>query len=160
MTTNDDVLAAQMRLMRNFGFAGYDRVIYPGTNGKMTEICAAMGLTSLEDMEGIVASNRRNYEAYTDGLMGLPGVSLIVYSTTERMNRQYMVVEVDPQASALNRDELVAVLHAENVLARKYFWPGCHRMELIGPCSQTHLYCCRRRRRWRRGSWCCPPGRR
>ena len=27
------------------------------------------------------------------------------------------------------RDELVAVLHAENVLARKYFWPGCHRME-------------------------------
>jgi dTDP-4-amino-4,6-dideoxygalactose transaminase len=29
----------------------------------------------------------------------------------------------------LNRDDLVSVLHAENVLARKYFWPGCHRME-------------------------------
>jgi dTDP-4-amino-4,6-dideoxygalactose transaminase len=129
MVTNDDVLAAKMRLMRNFGFAGYDKVIYPGTNGKMTEICAAMGLTSLEAMEGIVASNRRNYEAYADGLRGLTGISLIVYPTTERMNCQYVVVEVDPEASPLNRDELVAVLHAENVLARKYFWPGCHRME-------------------------------
>ena len=68
--TNDDALAAKMRLMRNFGFAGYDRVIYPGTNGKMTEVCAAMGLTSLEAMEKIVTANRRNYEAYRDGLQG------------------------------------------------------------------------------------------
>jgi dTDP-4-amino-4,6-dideoxygalactose transaminase len=29
----------------------------------------------------------------------------------------------------LSRDEFIRVLHAENVLARKYFWPGCHRME-------------------------------
>jgi dTDP-4-amino-4,6-dideoxygalactose transaminase len=127
--TNHDALAAKMRLMRNFGFAGYDKVLYPGTNGKMTEICAAMGLTSLEAMEAIVASNRKNYEAYADGLRGLPGISLIVYPAQERVNYQYVVIEVDPEASPLNRDELVAVLHGENVLARKYFWPGCHRME-------------------------------
>jgi dTDP-4-amino-4,6-dideoxygalactose transaminase len=28
-----------------------------------------------------------------------------------------------------SRDEIVEALHAENVVARKYFWPGCHRME-------------------------------
>ena len=60
MTNNDD-LAAKLRLMRNFGFAGYDKVIYAGTNGKMTEICAAMGLTSLESMQGMLAANRRNF---------------------------------------------------------------------------------------------------
>jgi dTDP-4-amino-4,6-dideoxygalactose transaminase len=76
-----------------------------------------------------VASNRKNYEAYADGLRGLPGISLIVYPAQERVNYQYVVIEVDPEASPLNRDELVAVLHGENVLARKYFWPGCHRME-------------------------------
>jgi dTDP-4-amino-4,6-dideoxygalactose transaminase len=27
------------------------------------------------------------------------------------------------------RDSILAALHAENVLARKYFWPGCHRMQ-------------------------------
>ena len=56
--------AAKLRLMRNFGFAGYDKVMYPGTNGKLTEVCAAMGLTSLDAMEEIIAANRRNYEAY------------------------------------------------------------------------------------------------
>lgn len=129
VVTNDESLAAKMRLMRNFGFSGYDRVIYLGTNGKMTEICAAMGLTSLEAMEEVIAVNRRNYEAYCNGLRGLSGVSVIQYSMTERNNYQYVVVEIDPHLSPLTRDELVAVLHAENVLARKYFWPGCHRME-------------------------------
>jgi dTDP-4-amino-4,6-dideoxygalactose transaminase len=128
MTGNDE-LAAKMRLMRNFGFAGYDRVIYPGTNGKMTEVCAAMGLTSLESMEEILAANRRNYEAYQENLQGLPGILLKGYDLAERRNYQYIVVEVDEAESKLNRDELVAVLQAENVLARKYFWPGCHRME-------------------------------
>jgi dTDP-4-amino-4,6-dideoxygalactose transaminase len=42
VTTNDDELAETMRLMRNFGFVHYDKVIHPGTNGKMIEVCAAM----------------------------------------------------------------------------------------------------------------------
>jgi dTDP-4-amino-4,6-dideoxygalactose transaminase len=129
VVTNDGALAAKLRLMRNFGFAGYDKVVYPGTNGKMTEVCAAMGLTSLEAMAEIIAANRRNYEAYREGLQGLPGILLKEYDSNERRNYQYIVVEVDETKSVLNRDELVAVLQAENVLARKYFWPGCHRME-------------------------------
>jgi dTDP-4-amino-4,6-dideoxygalactose transaminase len=129
VVTNDDELAAKMRLMRNFGFSGYDNVIYAGTNGKMTEICAAMGLTSLDNMDEILAVNSRNYRSYREGLYGLPGVTLKEYDATESNNYQYIVVEIDENKSLLNRDELVAVLQAENVLARKYFWPGCHRME-------------------------------
>ena len=129
VVTNDDALAEKMRLMRNFGFGGCDRVIYLGTNGKMTEVCAAMGLTSLDAMDEIIAVNRRNYECYKKGLEGLPGVSLIDYDPDEKNNYHYIVVEVDPDVCPLNRDELVEVLQAENVLARKYFWPGCHNME-------------------------------
>jgi dTDP-4-amino-4,6-dideoxygalactose transaminase len=129
VVTNDDVLAAALRLMRNFGFQGYDRVIYVGTNGKMTEICAAMGLTSLEAMDEVVTINKRNFEEYRKGLAGLPGVTMISHDGAERQNYQYVVAEVSPGAAPLTRDELVTVLHAENVLARKYFWPGCHRME-------------------------------
>ena len=129
ITTNDDELAAKIRLMTNFGFSGYDNVIYIGTNGKMTEVCAAMGLTNLEGIEDLVAVNRCNYDAYRAGLAGIPGVALMPYDPAERGNYQYVVVEVDEAAAGLTRDELVKVLHAENVLARKYFWPGCHRME-------------------------------
>ena len=40
-----------------------------------------------------------------------------------------MILTVDRDAFGLNRDGLVKVLEAENVLARRYFYPGCHRME-------------------------------
>ena len=129
VVTNNDALASKLRLMRNFGFDGYDRVTYLGTNGKMTEVCAAMGLTSLEAMERVVALNQRNYHAYADGLREIPGVSLLSYEPKERNNFHYIVVELDPGIFPLSRDELVQVLHAENILARRYFWPGCHRME-------------------------------
>jgi dTDP-4-amino-4,6-dideoxygalactose transaminase len=127
--TNNDDLADKVRLMRNFGFTGYDQVIYLGTNGKMTEVCAAMGLTSVEGVEDLIRVNRCNYEQYRAQLQRIPSLSLIDYTTTEKRNYHYIVVQVDDSRSPLNRDELVAVLHAENVLARKYFWPGCHRMQ-------------------------------
>ena len=74
-------------------------------------------------------TNRRNYPAYRRELDGIPGVSVIAYDERERANYQYIVLEVDELAAGLTRDELVAVLFAENVLARRYFFPGCHRME-------------------------------
>lgn len=128
IATNDDELAAQIRLMKNFGFAGYDNVIYSGTNGKMTEICAAMGLTSLESIEEFMAINKRNYLAYQKGLAEVFGLKLLESITEERCNYQYIVVEVSPDFP-LKRDEIIKVLLAENILARKYFWPGCHNME-------------------------------
>lgn len=127
VVTNDDELAKAMRLMRNFGFAGFDNVIHPGTNGKMVEVCAAMGLANLERLDSVVAANRKNYETYRECLHGISGVKLIQYPGSEVNNYQYIVVEVGPDA-AVNRDQLVAAMHAENVLARKYFWPGCHNM--------------------------------
>jgi dTDP-4-amino-4,6-dideoxygalactose transaminase len=127
--TNDDELAQKMRLMRNFGFSGYDNVIYIGTNGKMTEVCAAMGLTSLESVERFIERNRANHFAYRRGLEGVPGLRMMEYEERERTNYQYVVVEVDEEEAGLTRDELVAVLAGENVLARRYFYPGCHQME-------------------------------
>jgi dTDP-4-amino-4,6-dideoxygalactose transaminase len=128
VVTNNDALAEKMRLMRNFGFSGYDNVIYPGTNGKMTEIAAAMGLTNLEHLDDFVSSNRRNYHGYREAISSVAGLSVLEYDESERNNFQYIVVEVAPYFP-VSRDQIVAALHAENILARKYFWPGCHNME-------------------------------
>ena len=73
-----------MRLMRNFGFKGYDNVIHPGTNGKMIEVCAAMGLANLDGFDDIVAVNRRNHAAYKQALAGHP--RHLACSTTTRPN--------------------------------------------------------------------------
>jgi dTDP-4-amino-4,6-dideoxygalactose transaminase len=128
IVTADDELAEVARLMRNHGFAGYDVVTHVGTNGKLSEVAAAMGLTSLEASSEFVAANRRNHEAYRPGFAGLEGVEMLAYDPDERCNWQYAVILVDDDAP-LTRDELQQVLWSENVWARRYFYPGCHRME-------------------------------
>src|ERR1700674_3994866 len=129
VTTNDDALAAKIRLMKNFGFAGYDNVVYIGTNGKMSEIAAAMGLTSLESLDEFVATNRRNYQRYRALLEGTSGVKLLTYDPGQKNNYQYVVVEFDEELVGIRRDQVLQILWSENVIARRYFYPGCHRME-------------------------------
>jgi len=127
--TNDAELAAKMRLMKNFGFSGDDKVIYIGTNGKMTEVAAAMGLTSLESLEKFRGANERNYRRYRARLDHLEGFRVLPYDDAQRNNYQYVVVEIDRRKTGLTRDQLLRILRAENVLARRYFYPGCHQME-------------------------------
>ncbi|MCU7828648.1 MAG: DegT/DnrJ/EryC1/StrS family aminotransferase [Candidatus Thiodiazotropha sp. (ex Myrtea sp. 'scaly one' KF741663)] len=126
--TNNDELAETMRLMRNFGFSGMDKVIHPGTNGKMSEIAAAMGMVNLDAIDNVVEVNQRNYQVYHEMLSGLPGISLLNYQEAESNNYQYVVMEVS-DGSPVSRDLIIKALHAENILARKYFWPGCHNMK-------------------------------
>ena len=128
-TTNNDELAAKMRLMRNFGFAGYDEVNSVGTNGKMTEVAAAMGLASLGCIDDFVSTNRHNFQTYQAELAGIDGISLIDYDEAERNNFQYIVLRISSDPNGMSRDDLMGVLWSENVIARRYFYPGCHRME-------------------------------
>jgi len=127
--TNDDCFADKLRVMRNFGFKGLDTVIALGVNAKMSEVSAAMGLTSLESFEDVVSINKGNYVLYKKLLAGIPGISLFDYDLEEKNNFQYIVLSIDDKTLGISRDILMKVLRAENILARRYFYPGCHRME-------------------------------
>jgi dTDP-4-amino-4,6-dideoxygalactose transaminase len=129
VVTNDDELAGKVRLMKNFGFADYDYVIHIGTNGKMNEASAAMGLTSLDSMDKFIAVNYHNYGHYKEQLAGIAGVRLLAYDESEKRNFHYIVLEIDEAVARISRDQLQEILWAENILARRYFYPGCHRME-------------------------------
>jgi dTDP-4-amino-4,6-dideoxygalactose transaminase len=95
----------------------------------MSEVSAAMGLTGLESLEEFINVNRRNYIQYKHELKGIPGIQLMAYDETDKCNYQYIVLEVDEQTIGISRDQMVQILHAENILARRYFYPGCHNME-------------------------------
>lgn len=130
VTTNDDGLANTMRLMRNFGFSGLDQVSHVGTNGKMTEICAAMGLVNLDAISTFVSVNRSHAKRYASGLASVPGLRLFDPEPgSGDSNYQYVVVEVDEALAGLSRDQIVEALWVERVRARRYFYPGVHRME-------------------------------
>jgi dTDP-4-amino-4,6-dideoxygalactose transaminase len=134
IVTNDAELAVALRQLRNFGLTA-GAVESVGTNAKMTEFCAAMGLTSLESRDEFIERNRENHSAYRDAFSTIPGIRLLFGQTSEPHNWQYVVAEVDRRIAGVSRDEVVAALHSQNVLAKKYFSPGCHRMP---PYAATH----------------------
>jgi dTDP-4-amino-4,6-dideoxygalactose transaminase len=129
IVTNDDELQKKIRLMKNFGFSGYDNVIYIGTNGKMSEVSAAMGLTGLESLQEFIDVNFRNYKAYQEGLRNIYGLELLHFPETEKRNYHYVIAIIDEEKTKISRDRILGILHAENVIARRYFYPGCHQME-------------------------------
>lgn len=129
ITTNNDELAQRLRAMRNFGLNQDGVVEALGTNAKMSEAAAAMGLTSLDAFSRAVVHNRVNYELYRCELDGVAGVQMISYDEQESNNYHYLVIEVDEGICGLGRDLLREVLRAENVVAQRYFHPGCHQME-------------------------------
>lgn len=128
IVTDSDDLAGRARLMRNFGFAGEDNVVSEGTNGKMTEVSAAMGLSNFDSLDDLIDVNRRNYNAYVRGVESLPGLRILSIDSRNRSNYQYVVLLVEEDCPA-TRDEILSELRRNNVLARRYFWPACHRME-------------------------------
>lgn len=141
VTTNDDSLADTLRLMRNFGFSGYDNVVHPGTNGKMIEVCAAMGLTNLRMIEDIFSRNKQNYNTYHQSFTDIENIKLISYPSNEKNSHHYITIELSGNLKN-KRDHIVDILQAENILARKYFWPGCHMMEpykRLYPQAADHL---------------------
>lgn len=129
VVTNNKDQAEKIRLMKNFGFVGWDNVEYIGTNGKMNEISAAMGLTSLESIDEFIKVNRRNYKLYQKELKDIEGIKLRTYNEREKNNYQYIIVVIDDSVSGISRDSLMKLLHCENILARRYFYPCCHNME-------------------------------
>ena len=137
VVTDNAELAEKLQFMRNFGFSGEDQVAHLGTNGKMNEISAAMGLTLLEDMDSIVSKNEARYQAYAREIAAVPGLDLVEYPADGRYNYQHVAAVLDETETQVDRDELIATLRAENVLARRYFYPGCHRMK---PYAAMHEY--------------------
>jgi dTDP-4-amino-4,6-dideoxygalactose transaminase len=125
ITTNSDELAEKLRFMRNFGFDGFDRTIGLGTNAKMSEFAAAYGLASLEELESVINFNKNNYTTYIKEFENLDEIEFLKYSSKNSSNYQYIVAII----SELYRDNLVEFFHNEKILVRKYFYPGCHKLE-------------------------------
>lgn len=127
--TNDSKLDERLRHLRNFGFTGYDRVEFLGINAKMSESSAAMGLASLESIRSRINRLKENHLAYRKNLAAIPGITVVPVGAKGKSNYQFCALLVDHKRFGVSRDLLYEILWKENVFARRYFYPGCHRME-------------------------------
>jgi dTDP-4-amino-4,6-dideoxygalactose transaminase len=130
IATNDDQLASLITRMKNFGFVGNEEIDCVGTNAKLSEVAAAMGLSMFERIGEIAQCNLSNYDRYATLLSDVPGIAIRQYGDSVQRNWQYAVVEVEAETFGCTRDELLANLHQNAVLARRYFYPGCHRLKV------------------------------
>lgn len=126
ITTNDGELADGLRALRNFGFSGEDAVAGPGINAKLNEFSAAMGISNLAHFEAIRSHNLSIHAAYRETLATTRGVRLMTTADGNDHSYHHAVLQID-ESAPVSRDLLQRVLTVENVRARRYFTPGCHR---------------------------------
>jgi dTDP-4-amino-4,6-dideoxygalactose transaminase len=127
ITTRDGGLAEKLRRLRNFGFVDECTVSGIGLNAKLNELHAAGALACLDGLDDLISRNRRRYQAYCTAFSGIDGLDWVRYPEDgERWNYEFFLLEVR-DSFPLERDEAVAVLRAENALARAYYSPPLHQ---------------------------------
>ena len=119
---NDASLTSNIVKHRGFGLNG-DELDCFGTNGKMNEFSAAMGLCNLRHIDGEIASRGEAYKLYDQRLSGIAGIKLLPLRKGITQNYAYYPVMLDKQVFGKSRDEIIASLAEHGIAARKYFYP-------------------------------------
>jgi dTDP-4-amino-4,6-dideoxygalactose transaminase len=132
ITTNDDALAAKFIAMRGDEMAATGVALQSAT-ARMSELQAAVGIMMLDDFEHHRKRNEDLHRHYQACLSGVAGIGILEPCGVTLSNFQSLTVVVDSSRFGLSRDQLLAVLRAENVLASKQFDPPAHLLK--GPAS-------------------------
>ena len=119
---NDASFASRIFEERNFGING-ERLVSFGTNAKMNEFQAAMGICNLRHIDEEIASRKVAFERYNSHLAAVAGLSCLNIDAAVKQNYAYYPILVDEDIFGINRDVLCEKLAAKGVFARKYFHP-------------------------------------
>lgn len=116
--------------LKNFGITGYESVEQVGTNGKMNEFQAAMGLCNLRYVDGEIEKRKTVTNRYREHLEGTAGIKLLKENPRVKYNYAYMPVVFDGYKA--DRDQVFETLKTHGIMPRKYFYPcinayGCYK---------------------------------
>ena len=118
--------------LRQFGqIVGTDSTPYIGSNAKMTEIHAAMGLCNLRHIEEYITKRKKIVDIYRERLKNVKGLRLSTINRDTKSNYAYFPLIIEEKDTQINRDCVIKALTKENIYVRKYFWPLCSDFEII-----------------------------
>lgn len=117
----DPDLFKALSYLVNFGFTSQDDIDYIGTNARMNEFEAVMGICNLRYFDEETAKRKAAGDRYMERLDGIKGIKLIKPDVNLKWNYAYFPVIFDGYKET--RNEIKAKLEAENIFARKYFYP-------------------------------------
>lgn len=120
---NDPELSKDLAAWRQFGMYNGEQSETLGTNAKLTEFAAAMGLCNLRHLDEQIAMRHTAVLRYRERLSKTDGLILCKEQPGVTSNYAYLPVRIDPRQFGRNRDELAADLMEEDIFVRKYFYP-------------------------------------
>jgi perosamine synthetase len=123
VTVNDPQLFERLRLLRDHGVKPERRYwhLEPGTNCRMTNLQAALGVAQMERVDEFLALRDRLAERYDAELAGIPGITPHRTANWGRKVCWLYSVEVDPAQFGMDRDTLLGALRELGVEARPVF---------------------------------------
>lgn len=124
LTFRDPALKETFDYLKNFGFKSEVEVVMPGTNAKMNEMQALMGLLVLKHLDGLILKSRRIDSTYRECLKDVPGIGFPPpLPESVGYNYIFQPVEVDEDQFGMSRDSLYETLKRYNIFTRRYFYP-------------------------------------
>ncbi len=125
LTFNNPKLKEDLDLLKNFGIRDVESVLLPGTNAKLNELQAAIGLLNLQIVDTEIQKRQRLYKIYTKNLKNINGITLLKKKSDVKYNYQYFPILIDKDQFRLDRDYIHEKMKRFNVYTRKYFYPLC-----------------------------------
>jgi dTDP-4-amino-4,6-dideoxygalactose transaminase len=124
LTFRDSGLKETFDYLKNFGFKNEVEVVMPGTNAKMNEMQALMGMLVLKQLDHLIGSSRRIDAAYRECLKDVPGIRFPPpLPAGVDYNFIFQPIEVDEEQFGMSRDALYEALKTYNIFSRRYFYP-------------------------------------
>ena len=119
----DPDLGLDLYRLKNFGIRGPEKVDFVGSNAKMNEFQAAMGLCNLRYIDGEILKRKAITNRYHELLEGVEGIQLPVIQDYVEANHAYFPIVIDEKAYGASRNNIFDELAKHNIHARKYFYP-------------------------------------
>ncbi|WP_313559693.1 DegT/DnrJ/EryC1/StrS family aminotransferase [Ruminiclostridium cellobioparum] len=129
LTFNTPYLKERADLLRNFGILDTGTVMEPGTNGKLNEVQAAVGILLLKKVEAEIEGRKKVTELYRKYLDNIPGITVSSDVEGVTHNYPYFVIKIDRDEYGLSCDEVFSKLKEYNVISRRYFYPLCSNFQ-------------------------------
>lgn len=109
--------------LKNFGIRGEEVVVEVGTNAKMNEFAAIMGLCNLKYIEKEISKRDRRATKYRELIADIVGIDMFVIKPEIKYNYAYLPIRVKTLQYGHTRDYLYDCLKRNGIMARKYFYP-------------------------------------
>lgn len=129
LTFKDPYLKERADSLRNFGIRDNDNVMEPGTNGKLNEVQAAVGILLLTKVQAEIEKRKERTQQYRQLLEGVRGIKVNKDMEGVKHNYPYFVIRIDETEFGMSRDDVYRKLKEYNVIARRYFYPLCSNFQ-------------------------------